>query len=119
MKKILRFAPAISLYTGFGIARAQAACDPTFGIFGGLDCMPGNPGLTLPQAIQTTVNTLLFIVGVTAVIALIIAGIRYITSGGNPQSVTAAKNSILYAVIGIVVAVLAYAIVEFVVRQFT
>jgi hypothetical protein len=45
---------------------------------------------------------------------LIYGGIRYTTSGGNANSVTAAKNTILYAIIGLVVAIFAYAIVNWV-----
>jgi hypothetical protein len=47
---------------------------------------------------------------------LIYGGIRYTISGGDSSSVTAAKNTIMYAVIGIVVALLAYAIVNFVLK---
>jgi hypothetical protein len=50
---------------------------------------------------------------------LIIGGVRYTMSGGNDKSVAAAKNTILYAVIGVVVALLAYAIVNFVLTTFT
>lgn len=63
---------------------------------------------------QTIVNVLLFIIGAVAVIMLIIGGIRYVVSGGDQAQVTGAKNTILYAIIGIVVAVLAYAVVNFV-----
>ena len=45
---------------------------------------------------------------------LIFGGIRYIVSGGDQTNVTAAKNTILYAIIGIIVALLAYAAVKFV-----
>lgn len=63
----------------------------------------------------TIINILLFIIGVVAVIMLIIGGIRYVVSGGDQAAVTAAKNTILYAVIGIIIAILAYAIVNFVI----
>jgi len=59
-------------------------------------------------------NAALFIIGAISVLMLIYGGIRYTTSGGNEKGVTAAKNTILYAVVGIVVALLAYAIVNFV-----
>jgi len=62
-------------------------------------------------------NTALFLIGAISVIMLIYGGIRYTTSGGNAASVTAAKNTILYAIVGIVVAVLAFAIVNFVLGQ--
>ena len=49
---------------------------------------------------------------------LIIGGIRYVVSGGDSGAVTSAKNTILYAIVGIVVAILAYALVNFVVGSF-
>lgn len=59
-------------------------------------------------------NTILYIVGIIAVIMLIIGGIRYVTSGGDAKKVTDAKNTVLYAIIGLIISVLAYAIVNFV-----
>ena len=67
---------------------------------------------------KTITNVLLFIIGAVAVIMLIIGGIRYTVSGGDSGAVTSAKNTILYAVVGIIVAVLAYAIVNFVLTSF-
>lgn len=68
---------------------------------------------------QTITNVLLFVIGAVSVIMLIIGGIRYVVSGGDSSAVTSAKNTILYAVIGIVVAILAYAMVNFVITSFT
>lgn len=62
----------------------------------------------------TIVNVLLFIIGAISVIMLIIGGIRYTVSGGNSAEVTGAKNTILYAIIGLVIAFLAFAIVNWV-----
>ena len=63
---------------------------------------------------QTITNTALFIIGAVSVLMLIYGGIRYTISMGDAKNVEVAKNTIMYAVIGIVVAVLAYAIVNFV-----
>jgi len=63
-------------------------------------------------------NTALFIIGAISVLMLIYGGIRYTTSGGNEKSVSAAKSTIMFAVVGIVVAVLAYAIVNWVIGIF-
>ena len=60
-------------------------------------------------------NTILYIVGIIAVIMLIIGGIKYVISGGDAKKVTDAKNTILYAIIGLVIAFLAFAIVNFVI----
>ena len=60
-------------------------------------------------------NTILYIVGILAVIMLIIGGIRYVVSGGDSKKVTDAKNTILYAIIGLIICFLAFAIVNFVI----
>ena len=69
------------------------------------------------EVFKDVVNILLFIIGAVSVIMLIYGGIRYTTSGGNANSVTAAKNTIMYSIIGLVVAILAFAVVNFVVKQ--
>lgn len=63
-------------------------------------------------------SVLLFIVGAIAVIMLIIGGLKYVVSGGDASKVQSAKNTILYALVGIVVAILAYAAVNFVIGNF-
>ncbi len=60
-------------------------------------------------------NTILYIVGIIAVVMLIIGGIKYVISGGDAKKVTDAKNTVLYAIIGLVIAFLAFAIVNFVI----
>ncbi|MBQ2672904.1 hypothetical protein IJH26_02905 [Candidatus Saccharibacteria bacterium] len=60
-------------------------------------------------------NTILYIVGIVAVIMLIIGGIKYVVSGGDSKKVTDAKNTVLYAIIGLIIAFLAFAIVNFVI----
>jgi len=67
---------------------------------------------------NTVTNVLLFVIGAISVIMIIIGGLRYVLSGGDSGNVTAAKNTILYAVVGIIVAILAYAIVNFVISSF-
>lgn len=69
--------------------------------------------------ISTIVNVLLFIVGIISVVVIIIGGIMYATSSGDAGQVTKAKNTVLYAVVGLVVAILAFAIVKFVISKFT
>lgn len=68
---------------------------------------------------STITNVLLFIIGAIAVIMIVIGGLRYVLSGGDSSQVTAAKNTILYAIVGIIVAILAYAAVNFVIGSFT
>jgi uncharacterized membrane protein len=88
------------------------------------DCNKG--GITDTEArekinriIRSVINIFSLIVGVTSVIMIIIGGLKYITSGGDSGNVTGAKNTILYAIIGIVIVALAQFIVRFVLTKFT
>lgn len=65
--------------------------------------------------IPRVINIMLFIVGILAVIMMIYGGIRYVLSGGDNNKVKDAKNTILYAIVGLVVAILGYAIVGWIV----
>ncbi len=68
--------------------------------------------------VKPTINIILWVVGVAAVIVIIVAGLKYVTSSGNPSAISSAKTTILYAVIGLVIAITAYAIVNFVFKSF-
>lgn len=123
IKKILVSLAAVLMLSGVFATIAQPAlaaeCGDGSSIRSGINCAPdSSKGQTIDSGLRTTVNTLLFVVGVAAVIVLIIGGLRFVLAGGNAQSVSSAKDSILYAVIGIVIALLAYAIVNFVLTQF-
>jgi hypothetical protein len=67
--------------------------------------------------IKLIINIFSLIVGVISVIMIIIGGLKYITSGGNDSNVAGAKNTILYAVIGLVIVALAQVIVRFVLNK--
>lgn len=71
-------------------------------------------GPSVQSVIQNVIDLLLFLVGIIAVIVIVVSGFRFVTSNGDPQQISKAKDSIIYAVIGIVVAVMAYAIVNFI-----
>ncbi len=64
-------------------------------------------------------NILIFLVGAISVLMLIYGGLQYVISAGDKTRVEGAKNTILYAIIGIVVALLAYAAVTFVTTSLT
>ncbi len=93
------------------------------GLTGSAECAKGGGQATDlfgPTGIfKTITNVLLFIIGAISVIMLVIGGVRYTISQGDSSAVTSAKNTILYAIIGLIVAILAYAIVNFVISQFT
>ena len=66
----------------------------------------------------TITNVLLFLIGAISVIMIVVGGLRYVVSGGDASKVSGAKNTILYAVVGLIVALLAFAIVNFVISSF-
>lgn len=74
---------------------------------------------TVPNLVKRVVNILLYVLGIIAVIAIIIGGIRYATANGDSSAVKSAKDTIMYAVIGLIVAIMAFTIVNFVVTQFS
>ena len=125
MKKSLKMAIlAVVAVLGVGLFAVPALaqnCDPTAGLVDGVNCAKtteqpnsifGDGGI-----FNTIINILLFLIGAISVIMIVFAGFQYATSGGDAGKVTTAKNTILYAVIGIVVALLAYAIIGFVTGQ--
>lgn len=69
--------------------------------------------------ISQIINVMLFLVGIVSVIMVIIGGFKYVLSGGDSSKVTSAKNTVLYAIIGLIIAILAYAIINFIVSAIT
>ena len=103
------------------------AAVPTFafnaGIQDGADAAKGIEQVTdlfgATGIFSTVTNVLLFIIGAISVIMIIIGGLRYVVSGGDSSNVSAAKNTILYAIVGLIVALLAYAVINFVLTSFS
>lgn len=81
------------------------------------DCANDGGTEKLNSLITKFINILSAIVGIVAVIMIIVGGLRYITSGGSDSNVTGAKNTILYAVIGLIIVALAQIIVRFVLNS--
>lgn len=75
------------------------------------------PGEKVNDIIHLVINVFSLIVGVVSVIMIIIGGLKYITSGGDSGNITGAKNTILYAIIGLVVVALAQVVVRFVLEK--
>lgn len=84
----------------------------------GTDCATPETGETDAQGLITgAVNIISLVVGIVAVIMIIVGGFKYITSSGDSGKVGSAKNTILYAIIGLVVVALAQVIVKFVLNR--
>lgn len=119
MKKIkLMTLSIIALLGVVAVTPHYALASPASEIKDGVTASGGGGQPTLGAQIKTLVNVLLFILGAIAVVMIVIGGIRYSTSNGDSGSIKTAKDTILYAVIGLIVAIMAYAIVNFVVGSF-
>lgn len=111
--------------TTTGGTSTTASCDTTnLSLSTGVDC--GGTGEGQSQSLfgeggifTTIINVLLFLIGVVSVIMLIYGGIQYTLSSGDSGKVNNAKNTILYAIVGLIVAILSYAIVNFVLKSLT
>ena len=67
--------------------------------------------------IKTVVNVLLWAVGILSVIMIIFSGFRYITSAGDASKTKSAQSALTYSVVGLIVAIMAYAIVNMVINR--
>ena len=81
-------------------------------------CDPKNKDADPGDLSRRIVNVLLFVLGAISTVMIIVGGVLYTTSAGDSSRITQAKNTILYSIVGLVVAFLAYAIVNFVIKVF-
>lgn len=79
----------------------------------------GEATAKVDSIIKLVIDMFSLVVGVISVIMIIIGGLKYITSGGEAGNITGAKNTILYAIIGLVVVALAQVVVKFVLGKTT
>ncbi|HEU5187190.1 MAG TPA: pilin [Candidatus Saccharimonadales bacterium] len=97
-------------------------CSACFGSGGTWDNDAGKctsaDGRTVPGTLQQVANILIFLIGAVSVVMIIIGAMRYTLAQGDQAAVGTAKNTILYAVIGLVLSMAAYGIVNFVTSQF-
>jgi ABC-type Fe3+ transport system permease subunit len=78
----------------------------------------GTPGENpIIHALSVTISILAIIIGITAVIMVIVGGLSFVTANGDPQAIARARSSIIYALIGIVIAAIAELLVQFVLNK--
>lgn len=97
---------------------ADSACTGIDEALGGGTCA-SNDTTQIDSTIQTAVNIISVIASIIAVIMIIIGGFRYITSNGDSGSVSGAKNTIIYAVVGLIIVAFSQIIVRFTVGRVT
>lgn len=97
---------------------ASSACD-AIGATASCDESQAGGGVTVSKIVSVAIEILSYIVGIAAIIMVIIGGFKYITSNGDASKASSAKNTLIYALIGILVAGLAQVIVQFVIDRIT
>ena len=109
------------VFAGVGLIGAPAYATPAEKVCEGVghalgeNCEPGGTGVDQVWLMAgVVINWILVIAGIVAVGFIIFAGIRYVTSGGDAEKVKSAKNTLLYAIIGLLIAALAMVIVNIV-----
>jgi Type IV secretion system pilin len=80
---------------------------------GGGDCKDTQ----VTNTVEAAVSLLSYVAGIAAVFMIVLSGFRYITSGGDSAKVGAAKNALIYALVGVAVVVLARVLVSFVINK--
>ena len=71
------------------------------------------------SALQTILSTVFLLAGGIALIFIVVGGLKYVLSAGDPSQTAKAKDTILYAVIGLIIALLAFVIVGLVSGRLT
>lgn len=80
---------------------------------------PAGSSDDISNVIRTVINIFSAVVGSVSVIMIIVGGFKYITSGGDSNNVSGAKNTIMYAIVGLVIVAFAQIIVQFVLERST
>jgi len=88
-----------------------AACQ---GLPGGCSA---DPGTTVQNNVNFVITLFSWIVGIASVFMIIFGGFRFVTSGGDSGKVSSSRNTVLYAVIGLIVVAVAQIIVHFVLTK--
>jgi len=121
MKRIRLFMAACAVFIGMGgmvpaVAMADSAQSTVCTTLGSNSSCTSTPhgSVSLSKVVTAIINIFSVIIGVTAVIMIMVGGFRYITSGGDSSNITSAKNTVVYAIIGLVIVAMAQFIVKFV-----
>ena len=122
MKKTVTITATLTLAIVGGFLLSQAAS--AVGIYDACSTDPNNivcanSSESVDPVIKTVIRYLLIISGIVSVVMVIIGGLKYTTSNGDSAKLSSAKNTIMYSLIGLLIAIFAYAIVNFVVNKVT
>lgn len=122
MKKLQTIITSALLVLGMSFAVSPlfvvdtVSADAKTEILGGANSADPGGAPTLENSFESIVSIMLFVIGAISVIVIVVGGILYVTSTGDAAKTKRAKDTILYAVVGLVVSILAYSIVKFVIE---
>lgn len=124
---LLSFILSISAIGGLGMATVNAlppaqlasvstntACDGLAQIDKSQSCGGGGGQAAVNNIVYVVVSTLSKLIGIVAIIMIILAGFKYIKSGGDSNNISSAKSTLIYALVGLAIAAMAQALVYFV-----
>ena len=97
----------------------EAVCEGLGAVSGGGGCAPAAGQPDVNNTLATVINIMSLIAAVISVIMIIIAGIRFVTSNGDSGSVTTARNTVIYALVGLVIVAISQILVQFVIERAT
>lgn len=127
--KIKTVAAGSAAVVAAGVKAGVASAVTTFcpdGSEAGAEGLKGCPDMTnksntndLMKTVNQIINIVIGVIGFAAVAITIYGGVQYTTSAGDPGKVKKAKDTIMYGIVGLVVAILAFAIVNFVLSSLT
>lgn len=124
MKKISLVLAAFA--TVLGLATAVATPSQAIDVWGNTPCATNSQDELCKASkndritpfFQRVLSLLMYIIGAVSVIMIVVGGIKYTTSNGDSNSIASAKNTVLYSVIGLIVAILGQLIILFVLDWF-
>jgi hypothetical protein len=105
---------AASLNAASAQSAKESVCEGIGLVTGSGDCLEDPNSPNVDSLIETIVKTLSYIAGVAGIIMIVIGGFKYITSGGDSGKIASAKTTIIYALIGLLIASLSQVLVRFV-----
>lgn len=122
MKKWKQILAAFALIAGMSSAMMPAGTASAINVFG--DCNGGASQVckaakedTAANMARIIIDTLLYLIGIIAVIMIIVGGVKYTASNGDASRIKSAKDTITYAIVGLVLALLSFIIVNFVISR--
>lgn len=116
LSPIVTMGSSVSAADLFGGAKKEACAGVELKEGDGNDCTKDD-AKTVSDIINDVIDLLSIVVGIICVIVIIISGFRYITAGGDSNNLTSARNTFIYALVGLIIVAFAQIIVKFVIGR--